>query len=104
MSAAPRHTTLQIPPDHPMYAGHFPARPIVPGAWLLAQAISALEAQEPDGGFDWGTLKSVKFLGTVAPGAVLELVLAGAPGDVRRLEIRCAGRLVLVATINGPSP
>ena len=31
-----------IPVDHPAFAGHFPGRPLLPGAMLLAEVIEAI--------------------------------------------------------------
>ncbi|RXZ43867.1 3-hydroxylacyl-ACP dehydratase [Crenobacter cavernae] len=64
--------TLAIPADHPAFPGHFPARPILPGAALLDLVVLALEdalTLEP------GALQLVsgKFLAAVGPGATLRL-------------------------------
>lgn len=74
MSAVPLHVELHVPAAHPMFAGHFPGRPVVPGAWLLAQAIRALEAAAGTS-FAWHQMDSAKFLAAVPPGACLDLTL-----------------------------
>jgi 3-hydroxyacyl-[acyl-carrier-protein] dehydratase len=74
MSADPLHVEFHVPAAHPMFAGHFPGRPVVPGAWLLAQAIRTLEAAAGTS-FAWHRVDSAKFLAAVPPGACLDLTL-----------------------------
>ncbi len=74
MSGWPLHVELKVPVAHPMFAGHFRGRPVVPGAWLLAQAIRTLEAAAGRS-FEWHRIDSAKFLAPVAPGACLDLTL-----------------------------
>lgn len=35
--------SLQIAPDHPVFAGHFPDAPVVPAVLVLAQVLDAAE-------------------------------------------------------------
>jgi 3-hydroxymyristoyl/3-hydroxydecanoyl-(acyl carrier protein) dehydratase len=98
MSAAPVRATLRIPEEHPMFAGHFPGQPVVPGAWLLAQALAALEAAQP-GAPAWREIATAKFHRIVRPGAVLELLMEGAPAQGGRLELREGAELVLSARL-----
>ena len=73
--AAPASRRVEVGPDHPAFAGHFPGRPIWPGVALLAEvleaaaadrALSALVGVAPQ-------VAVVKFLAPVLPGAVLDI-------------------------------
>lgn len=63
---------FQIPEQHPAFPGHFPGRPIVPGAILLEEVYARIEASL---GIDCCSyaLRAVKFLHPLAPGAELSL-------------------------------
>ena len=62
-----RRAELTIAPDHPAFAGHFPAMPIVPGVVLLDLAMHAIGAQA---GMDLERCEiiAVKFLSPLLPG------------------------------------
>jgi 3-hydroxymyristoyl/3-hydroxydecanoyl-(acyl carrier protein) dehydratase len=79
---------LSIGSDHPAYAGHFPGRPILPGAVLLDEAVHALMARLDRVNGPWH-LKSVKFHSPVLPGEALILYAAESPAGGCRFEIRC---------------
>ncbi len=77
MSGQP--ATLSFPPGHPMFAGHFPETPIVPGALLLDAALLAIAKVRGEtcaacaAGRD--RVAAVKFFRPVAPGEILSLSL-----------------------------
>ena len=52
--------------SHPVFAGHFPGRPIVPGALLLAEALQALVRMGVAPRLR--SVSSAKFLSPVVPG------------------------------------
>jgi len=54
--------TLEIPADHPSFAGHFPGQPLLPGVVV----VSLILGPAPK-------LASAKFLAPVRPGSVLTL-------------------------------
>jgi len=69
---------IRFAQDHPVFAGHFPGAPIVPGVLLLAEALEQLERAA-------GTtlactrILSAKFLRPVGPGQLIDVQLR--PGD-----------------------
>lgn len=84
-----------VPADHPVFAGHFPGQPLVPGALLLAEVMEAVQ-RVPALANRLGanpTLAAAKFLAPVRPGSTLSIELhpeAGAGRGVR-FDVRCDG-------------
>jgi 3-hydroxyacyl-[acyl-carrier-protein] dehydratase len=58
--------TLDIPENHPSFAGHFPGQPILPGVLLLQRVMSFAEAtlQRPLAQY---SIHNAKFLAPVLP-------------------------------------
>jgi 3-hydroxyacyl-[acyl-carrier-protein] dehydratase len=81
---------LRFPAGHPVFVGHFPGAPLVPGALLLAAALEALGL-----GGAGTVIASAKFLHPVPPDAEVEVERIGAT----RIELRAAGRVVASATL-----
>jgi 3-hydroxymyristoyl/3-hydroxydecanoyl-(acyl carrier protein) dehydratase len=75
--------------DHPAFAGHFPGRPVLPGAVLLAEVLAAIQAAPALAGALGAApvLTAAKFLLPVAPGSDLVIEL--------RLQARRLGFVVL---------
>jgi len=89
------HAILRLSADHPSVAGHFPGRPIVAGALLLDEILALIERDRGQTQTRW-TVKSVKFLHPVAPGA--ELALEFAPTSGGDMRFRCSiGALEVVS-------
>ena len=67
---------LQVPLDHAAFAGHFPGRPILPGAALLALVLRALGEQAALKAWlgERISIDSAKFLWPLGPGASLRLI------------------------------
>lgn len=91
-----------IPVDHPAFVGHFPGRPLLPGAMLLAEVIEAIH-QVPAIAAALGhapTLNAAKFLAPVAPGSELVVALQGDRGGLN-FEVRCGAVAVARGRFEG---
>lgn len=81
---------IRIAADHPVFAGHFPGRPIVPGVLLLDTAVLQVESAT---GRTVAGLASAKFLSPAVPGEAL-LLDYEVDGAIVRFDIRCEARKV----------
>jgi 3-hydroxymyristoyl/3-hydroxydecanoyl-(acyl carrier protein) dehydratase len=79
---------LFVAADHPAFAGHFPGRPIVPGALLIDLAVRAVEQATAR---DVASVAQAKFLSPAGPGETLALVFE-ANGDAVRFDIETTDR------------
>jgi 3-hydroxyacyl-[acyl-carrier-protein] dehydratase len=87
------HSTLHIAADHPAFAGHFPAFPVLPGAILLDEIFKSIELARGIDLRGWH-IRSAKFLHAVRPGETLVLEHdAPAPGLIH-FAIRVESRKV----------
>ena len=70
-------TVIDIPPDHPAFAGHFPGHPVLPGVVLLSLMMEALAARPALADLVGPTpqISNAKFLQPVAPGTRLRITL-----------------------------
>jgi predicted hotdog family 3-hydroxylacyl-ACP dehydratase len=95
--------SIKIPSSGPLYEGHFPGRPILPGVGLLDLALGALAAAGAS-----PTLREIvglRLRRLVAPGEHLELEVKAFDPDGRvRLEVRRAAEVVAsgVVVLGGP--
>ena len=106
-------STLQIAPDHPAFAGHFPGAPIVPGVVLLDAAIhTALQMWRTAaaGGANAGMIgkaclvSSAKFLSPVGPGEALIISCATTATGSIRFDISSGIRKVATGLLLPAAP
>lgn len=95
-------TTVCFAAGHPVFAGHFPGKPMVPGVLLLDAALHAA-AQERMNAGDGQALRcqiaSAKFLSPVLPGEILTIACATTLTGQTRFDISAGGRQVATGTL-----
>ncbi len=87
--------TWQVPETHPVFEGHFPGRPIVPGVWILDSVVSVVRDWQ---GWPEGAMKvdSAKFFKPVGPGVQLTLAMQRKPSGT--VAFRVSSGDVVVAS------
>lgn len=96
--------TWAVPADHPAFAGHFPARPIVPGVVLLDQALLlAMQMHGPSPAGGWQVAQA-KFFVPVGPLQVLHFALQTTPRGAIAFRVSCEGREVATGSLVPPAP
>lgn len=81
-----------LPVEHPCFAGHFPGRPLLPAAALLAEVAAAVAAARP--GERVAAVLQAKFLNPVRPGDLVEVTAPAPAGDRLRFTCRVGATLV----------
>ena len=97
-------STLQIPLDHPAFAGHFPGAPIVPGVVLLDAVVHAARINQAEGTpdsvrADMCQISTAKFLSPVGPGELLTISCERAPSGSVHFTIVSGSRKVATGTL-----
>ena len=92
-AAAVMHGSIEVPVDHPAFAGHFPKFPVLPGAVLLDEVLQVIQRERRIDLAHW-QIVSAKFLAAVRPGDVLRLEHDAANSGLIRFTVRAADRTV----------
>jgi 3-hydroxyacyl-[acyl-carrier-protein] dehydratase len=94
------HSPIEVPSDHPSFAGHFPKFPVLPGAILLDAALQVIQRERGIDLTQW-QIASVKFLGVVRPGDALRLEHSvGTQSGLIRFQVRVADRTVASGSLS----
>jgi len=103
-TAAAMQNSIEIPRDHPAFAGHFPKFPVLPGAALLDAVLQVLQRERAVDLTQW-RIASVKFIDVVRPGDALclEHLAAGRSGLIR-FTVRVADRTVASGSLASATP
>ena len=91
-------TPWRAPLDHPVYAGHFPGTPIVPGVMLLDVVLRAITTQSGNT-FERCEIRSAKFLSAVKPGEALEIQHQWQSDNAMRFDISAGTRAIASGVI-----
>lgn len=83
-------TSITFAADHPVFAGHFPGHPIVPGVLLLDWVQQSVEREA---GLTLTGLAATKFLSPALPGETLDLEYEVSE-SVARFDVRCGARAI----------
>jgi len=94
-------SALHIAADHPVFAGHFPVFPLVPGAMLVDEVLMAIELAREIDLTSWHVV-SVKFLDAVRPGDDLILEHHAPVAGLIHFTIRVEDRKVASGTLHEP--
>jgi 3-hydroxymyristoyl/3-hydroxydecanoyl-(acyl carrier protein) dehydratase len=87
-----------VSPTHPAFAGHFPDRPMGPGALLLDQLLlSIAKVSELD--LTTCEIQSVKFLSPALPGDELEFRHEWLADGVIRFEVSAGSRKIAAGSL-----
>ncbi len=93
-SAGRVRAVFRFPPDLPVFAGHFPGFPLVPGVFLLETV--RLAAERATGKeLRIAAVSEAKFTAPVGPGDTVEadvVLAAGAPGWIARSSLAAGGK------------
>lgn len=82
---------LAVPDDLPLFAGHFPGAPILPGVILISWAATCAEAYLDWKGDSLG-VDHLKFNAAVWPGESLQLALSLTPTGGVKFDFQAAGK------------
>ena len=93
----PARFDIVLPADHPVFAGHFPGHPIVPGALLLDEVLRL--AGEYLDNHAW-TLRSAKFVHPATPGDRLSVAFHPAShGGGLEFRVESGARLIAAGSL-----
>jgi len=84
---------MNVAPDHPAFAGHFPGQPVLPAVVVLTEVLAAMEAHTGEPPLQW-MIAAAKFLAPIQPGESLTITHTTTATGAIRFEVRSAQRVV----------
>jgi 3-hydroxymyristoyl/3-hydroxydecanoyl-(acyl carrier protein) dehydratase len=96
-------TQWTVPLDHPVFTGHFPGTPILPGVMLLDTTLHAIAAATGMT-LDICEISTVKFLSPAAPGDQLAILHHRSAGNTIRFDIMAGRRKIASGSITPKTP
>ncbi len=98
------YSPIEVPRDHPSFAGHFPKFPVLPGAALLDAALQVIQCERGIDLTQWH-IASVKFLDVVRPGDALRLEhIVTSNSGLIRFTVRVGDRTVASGSLSSGGP
>ena len=90
---------LPFAADHPVFAGHFPGHPIVPGVLLLDEALQAIALAT---GLSLAVceLRSVKFLSPLTPGVAVMILIQTPANNTIHFDILAGERKIATGSVS----
>ena len=92
-----------VPRDHPVFAGHFPGAPILPGVMLLDSVLHAI-ANATGMALETCEISAVKFLSPARPGDVLVIQHSLLASGTIRFDVMAGTRKIASGSIVPRSP
>lgn len=93
---------VEFPRDHPCFAGHFPAHPVVPGAVLLDEALDFAETILGSDPAAPPEVLRAKFPAPVGPGQLCVFRTGGVRDGKLRIDCLCDGILAMSSVFRVP--
>ncbi|WP_047537507.1 hypothetical protein [Methylotenera versatilis] len=93
-----KQTPLKIPASHPVFVGHFPGTPIVPGVVLLDEVMHAIVADTGLAETSW-QISSVKFLSPLKPDEAVIIELEQLANGTLKFEVLEGNRQIVIGNL-----
>lgn len=93
-----KQSPLNIPINHPAFAGHFPGTPIVPGVVLLDEVMHVIVADSGLAATAW-QISAVKFLSPLQPGEAVVIEHEQLANGASRFEVLADSRQIVSGSL-----
>jgi len=91
------HAQFTVAPDHPVFAGHYPRFPLLPGVYLIEAALQLLEARglgDHTPARALAAIRDLRLFAAILPGMAVAATLAAVAGEPGADAWRCTFRTV----------